>query len=51
VELGQLSAVLLVAVPLVWLVRSDTGRQRVMRWGSSAVLLISTIWFIERLVA
>ena len=49
VELGQLSVVLLVAVPLVWLVRSDTGRQRVMRWGSIAVLLISTVWFIERL--
>ena len=51
VELGQLSVVLLIAVPLVWLVRSDTGRQRVLRWGSSAVLLISTIWFMERLVA
>jgi len=51
VELGQLSIVLLVAVPLVWLVRSDTGRQRVMRWGSIAVLLVSTVWFIERLMA
>ena len=51
VELGQLSIVLLVAVPLVWLVRSDSGRQRVMRWGSLAVLLVSTVWFIERLMA
>ncbi|MFM7657723.1 MAG: HupE/UreJ family protein, partial [Burkholderiaceae bacterium] len=51
VELGQLSVVLLVAVPLVWLVRSESGQQRVMRWGSSAVLLISTVWFIQRLIA
>jgi hypothetical protein len=51
VELGQLSVVLLVAVPLVWLVRSDTGRRGVMRWGSWAVLLVSTAWFIERLLA
>ena len=51
VELGQLSVVLLVAVPLVWLVRSEPGQQRVMRWGSSAVLLISTAWFIQRLLA
>ncbi len=51
VELGQLSVVLLVAVPSVWLVRSDTGRQRVMRWGSIAVLVISTVWFIERLTS
>ena len=51
VEFGQLSVVLLVAVPLVWLVRSDHGRERVMRWGSMTVLAISTIWFIERLMA
>jgi hypothetical protein len=51
VELGQLSVVLLVAVPSVWLVRSDAGRQRVMRWGSIAVLVISTVWFIERLTS
>ena len=51
VELGQLSVVLLVAVPSVWLVRSDEGRQRVMRWGSIAVLVISTVWFIERLTS
>ena len=51
VELGQLSVVLLVAVPSVWLLRSDEGRQRVMRWGSIAVLVISTVWFIERLTS
>jgi len=51
VELGQLSVVLLVSVPSVWLLRSDEGRQRVMRWGSIAVLVISTVWFIERLTS
>jgi hypothetical protein len=51
VEFGQLSVVLLVAIPLVWLVRSDHGRERVMRWGSMTVVAISTIWFIERLMA
>lgn len=51
VELGQLSIVLLVAVPSVWLVRSDAGRHRVMRWGSIAVLLIATVWFVQRLAA
>jgi hypothetical protein len=51
VELGQLSVVLLVAVPSVWLVRSEAGRRRVMRWGSIVVLVISTVWFIERLTS
>jgi hypothetical protein len=51
VELGQLSVVLLVAVPSVWLVRSEAGRRRVMRWGSIGVLVTSTVWFIERLTS
>lgn len=51
VELGQLSTVLLVSVPLVLLVRSDQSRQRVMRWGSLAVLAISTVWLIQRLMS
>lgn len=51
VELGQLSTVTLVTVPLILLVRTDVGRQRVMRWGSIAVLIISTLWFIQRLLA
>ncbi len=51
VELGQLSTVLVVCVPLVMLVRSEQGRQRVMRWGSWVVLAISTGWLIQRLIA
>lgn len=50
VELGQLSTVLVVSVPLVLLARSEQSRQRVMRWGSLAVLAISTVWLIQRLI-
>ncbi len=51
VELGQLSTVLAVGIPVVLLVRSDEGRQRTLRWGSLAVLAIATIWLIQRLLA
>lgn len=51
VELGQLSTVLLVVIPLVLLVRSERSRLQVMRWGSILVLAISTVWLIQRLVA
>lgn len=50
VELGQLSTVLVVSVPLVLLARSEQSRQRVMRWGSLVVLAISTVWLIQRLM-
>ena len=51
VELGQLSTVLLVSVPLVLLARSEQSRQHVMRWGSLAVLVISSVWLMQRLMA
>lgn len=51
VELGQLSTVLAVSVPLVLMLRSENNRQRVMRWGSLAMLAISTGWLIQRLMA
>lgn len=51
VELGQLSTVLLVSVPLVLLVRSEQNRQRLLRWGSLVMLAISTGWLIQRLMA
>ena len=51
VELGQLSTVLVVAVPLVLLVRSERGRLNVMRWGAVLVFAISTVWLIQRLMA
>jgi hypothetical protein len=51
VELGQLSTVLLVSIPLVLLARSERSRLNVMRWGSVIVLAISTVWLIQRLLA
>lgn len=49
VELGQLSAVVLVAVPLVLLVRREKSRLQVMRWGSGIVFLIALVWLVQRL--
>jgi hypothetical protein len=51
VELGQLSIVLLVSVPIVLFVRSETAKHRVMTWGSMVVLAISTVWLVQRLMA
>jgi hypothetical protein len=51
VELGQLSTVLLVSIPLVLVARSEQSRLNVMRWGSVIVLAISTVWLIQRLMA
>jgi hypothetical protein len=49
VELGQLSAVVLVAVPLVLLARSEESKLQVMRWGSAIVFLIALVWLVQRL--
>ena len=49
VELGQLSAVVLVAVPLVLLARREESRMQVMRWGSGMVFLIALFWLVQRL--
>jgi hypothetical protein len=49
VELGQLSAVALVAVPLVLLARREESRLQVMRWGSGIVFLIALVWLVQRL--
>jgi hypothetical protein len=49
VELGQLSAVVLVAVPLVLLAKREKSRLQVMRWGSGMVFLIALVWLVQRL--
>jgi hypothetical protein len=49
VELGQLSAVVLVAVPVVLLARREESRLQVMRWGSGMVFLIALVWLVQRL--
>jgi len=51
VELGQLSIVLLVSIPMLLFVRSEIAKHRVMTWGSIGVLAISTVWLVQRLMA
>ena len=51
VELGQLSAVILVAVPVLLLARQAEAKQRVLKYGSIAVLLTSMVWLAQRLIA
>jgi len=49
VELGQLSAVVLVTLPLVLLARSEESKLQVMRWGSAILFLIALVWLVQRL--
>jgi hypothetical protein len=51
VELGQLSVVIIVAIPILLLVRSDKAKQRLLTSGSFAVLCISIVWLFQRLLA
>jgi len=51
VEFGQLSTVLAVSLPVLMLVRSEEGKRRIMIWGSLAVLAISTVWLVQRVIA
>jgi hypothetical protein len=51
VEFGQLSTVLAVALPVLLLVRSEESKRRIMVWGSLAVLAISTVWLVQRVIA
>ena len=51
VELGQLSAVILVAVPVLLLARQAAAKQRILKYGSIGVLLTSTVWLAQRLMA
>ncbi len=51
VELAQLAIVLLVSIPMLLFIRSETAKHRVMTWGSIGVLAISTVWLVQRLMA
>ncbi len=51
VELGQLSAVILVAVPVLLLARQPDTKQSVLKFGSIGVLLTSVVWLVQRLMA
>jgi hypothetical protein len=50
VELGQLSAVVLVALPVLLLVRETASKQRLLKYGSIGVLLTSMVWLAQRLM-
>jgi hypothetical protein len=50
VELGQLTAVLLVGVPIVLLAKETQTKQRIMTYGSVGVLLVSLVWLVQRLM-
>ena len=50
VELGQLSAVLLVGVPVVLLAKETQTKQRIMTYGSVGVLLVSAVWLVQRMM-
>ena len=47
-RVGTMSAVILVASPVLVLAQKNSVKERVMKYGSLAVLLISTLWFIQR---
>ena len=49
VELGQLSAVVLVALPVVFWVKSHEAKAALQRWGSGAVFLMALFWLVQRL--
>jgi len=49
VELGQLSAVVLVALPVVFWVKSHEAKTALLRWGSVAVFLMALFWLVQRL--
>ncbi len=51
VELGQLSAVILLAVPVLLLARRPETKQQVLKYGSIGVLLTSMFWLAQRLMA
>lgn len=49
VELGQLSAVVLVALPVVFWVKNHEAKTALLRWGSVAVFLMALFWLVQRL--
>ena len=50
VELGQLSAVIVVAIPVLLLARKAESKKLVLQFGSIGVLLTSIVWLVQRLM-
>jgi len=51
VELGQLSAVILVSIPVLLLAHKSETKQLVLKYGSIAVFFISIVWLAQKLMA
>ena len=51
VELGQLSAVTVVAVPVLLLVKNAEAKKRLLKYGSIATFVLASAWLMERLMA
>ena len=51
VELGQLSAVTVVAVPVLLLFKTTEVKKKLLKYGSIATFALASVWLIERLMA
>jgi HupE / UreJ protein len=51
VELGQLSAVTVVALPVLLLVRQPHAKKLLLKYGSIATFVMASVWLVERLIA
>jgi len=49
VELGQLTAVVAVALPVLLLARRPETKQKVLRYGSVTLLLLASVWLVQRM--
>ena len=51
VELGQLSAVTVVAVPVLLLFTTTQAKKKLLKYGSIATFVLASVWLVERLMA
>jgi hypothetical protein len=51
VELGQLSAVTVVAVPVLLLFKTTEVKKKILKYGSIATFVLASVWLVERLMA
>ena len=51
VELGQLSAVTVVAVPVLLLIKKAEAKKRLLKYGSIVTFVLASVWLVERLMA
>ena len=51
VELGQLSAVTVVAIPVLLLIRQAHTKKFLVKYGSIATFVMASVWLLERLMA